>query len=183
VWHRKCPRPSSTQSQAAAAQQGFLLSLAHALRLGLSFGPTEFGEHVSHAAFFPGRVDRSAPPQTPQRSSCSMAAWPHSHEHRAAAAPLDCVSSVALVLGCPQRNGLRGLSSVAGNRFAARDSSARLSSLVAVIRAHRRGRSTSTRTKTYSPLSSARSSGHSTLMVASRSRARTTCESVECVTG
>ena len=88
-----------------------------------------------HAACFrpPGRMPRSTPPQTPNCSSRSTAAWPQStstgqpRHHLTARARSAACSAVhsSRVMGSEQRGRLPA---------AARDSSARLSLLVAVMR-------------------------------------------------
>jgi hypothetical protein len=94
--------------------------------------PGTVAEHVSHATFLPGRMLRSTPPQTPNRSSRSSAAWRHSTStgqrlhHLTAIARWAASSAVhsSRVMGSLQRG---------RSPAAARDRSARLSPSVAVI--------------------------------------------------
>lgn len=101
-------------------------------------------EYVSHATFLPGRMLRSTPPHTPNRSSRSSAAWRHSTStgqrlhHLTAIARWAASSAVhsSRVMGSLQRG---------RSPEAARDRSARLSPSVAVmgwpaLRVRRHGR-------------------------------------------
>jgi hypothetical protein len=98
----------------------------------LRMTPGSVVEHVGHATFLPGRMLRSTPPQTPNRSSRSSAAWRHSTStgqrlhHLTAIARWAASSAVhsSRVMGSLQRG---------RSPEAARDSSARLSPSVAVM--------------------------------------------------
>jgi hypothetical protein len=89
-------------------------------------------EHVSHATFLPGRMLRSTPPQTPNCSLRSSAAWRHS---TSTGQRLHHLTAIARWAACSAVHSSRVMGSLQRGRSpaAARDRSARLSSSVAVM--------------------------------------------------